>query len=89
MVDGREPFYAVHYIAKNTRFRSVSMGMFDHFSRSAFVRSDTIGLWAGQSNSSTPNSLIHVFMDLDCALACSHVGTGRRHPQTVPTELGS
>ena len=64
------------------------MGIFDHSSRSAFVRSDTdvgreglarslrsnssqrcsiglrSGLCAGQSSSSTPNSLIHVFMDL-------------------------
>ena len=63
------------------------MGIFDHSSRSAFVRSDTdvgreglarslrwnssqrcsiglrSGLCAGQSGSSTPNSLIHVFMD--------------------------
>ncbi len=62
------------------------MGIFDHSSRSAFVRSDTdvgreglarslrsnssqrcsiglrSGLCAGQSSSSTPNSLIHVFM---------------------------
>ena len=66
----------------------VFMGIFDHSSRSAFVRSDTdvgreglarslrsnssqrcsiglrSGLCAGQSSSSTPNSLIHVFMDL-------------------------
>ena len=64
------------------------MGIFDHSSRSAFVRSHTdvgpeglalslrsnssqrcsiglrSGLCAGQSSSSTPNSLIHVFMDL-------------------------
>ena len=66
----------------------VFMGIFDHSSRSAFVRSHTdvgreglalslrsnssqrcsiglrSGLCAGQSSSSTPNSLIHVFMDL-------------------------
>ena len=30
----------------------------------------------------------HVFMDLLCALVHSHVGTGRGHPQTVPTKLG-
>ena len=64
------------------------MGIFDHSSRSAFVRSQTdvgreglalslhskssqrcsigsrSGLCAGQSSSSTPNYLIHVFMDL-------------------------
>ena len=39
------------------------------------------GLCADQSSSSTPNSLIHVFMDLLCALVQSHVGTGRGHPQ--------
>ena len=63
------------------------MGIFDHSSRSAFVRSHTdvgreglalslrsnssqrfsiglrSGLCAGQSSSSTPHSLIHVFMD--------------------------
>ena len=68
-------------------FRSVLMGIFDHSTRSAFVRSHTdvgreglalslhsnssqrcsiglrSGLCAGQSSSSTPNSLIHVFMD--------------------------
>jgi len=67
-------------------FRSV--GIFDHSSRSAFVRSGSdvgrevlahslrsnssqrcsiglrSGLCAGQSSSSTPNSIIHVFMDL-------------------------
>ena len=64
------------------------MGIFDHSSRSAFVRSDTdvggeglarslrsnssqrcsiglrSGLYAGQSSSSKPNCVIHVFMDL-------------------------
>ena len=64
------------------------MGIFDHSSSDAFVRSHTdvgreglafslhsnspkscsiglrSGLCAGQSSSSTPNSLIHVFMDL-------------------------
>ncbi|XP_058258308.1 uncharacterized protein LOC131361290 isoform X2 [Hemibagrus wyckioides] len=72
----------------STRFRSVFMGIFDHSSRSAFVRSHTdvgreglalslrsnssqrcsiglrSGLCAGQSSSSTPDSVIHVFMDL-------------------------
>ena len=73
------------------------MGIVDHSSRSAFVRSHTdvgreglalslrsnssqrcsiglrSGLCAGQSSSSTPNSLIHVFMDLalcTCAQSC-------------------
>ena len=46
------------------------------------------GLSAGQSSSSTPNSLIHVFMELLCALLHSHAGTGRSHPQTVP-KLGA
>ena len=72
----------------STKFRSVFMGIFDHSSSSAFVRSDTdvgpeglahslhsnssqrssiglgSGLCAGLSSSSTPNLLIHVFMDL-------------------------
>ncbi|XP_058230352.1 uncharacterized protein LOC131343021 isoform X2 [Hemibagrus wyckioides] len=72
----------------STRFRSVFMGIFDHSSRSTFVRSHTdfgreglalslrsnssqrcsiglrSGLCAGQSSSSTPDSVIHVFMDL-------------------------
>uniref|UniRef100_A0A3B4DS63 NACHT domain-containing protein n=1 Tax=Pygocentrus nattereri TaxID=42514 RepID=A0A3B4DS63_PYGNA len=71
----------------STRFRNVFMGIFDHSSRSTFMRSDLdvgqeglacslhsnssqrcsiglrSGLCAGQSSSSTPNSLIHVFMD--------------------------
>ena len=47
------------------------------------------GLCARQSSSSTPNSRLHVFMDLLCALVHSHVGTGRGHPQTVPTKLGA
>ena len=38
------------------------------------------GPGAGQSSSFTPNLLIHVFMDLLCALLGSHVGTGRGHP---------
>uniref|UniRef100_A0AAR2JMT8 Ig-like domain-containing protein n=1 Tax=Pygocentrus nattereri TaxID=42514 RepID=A0AAR2JMT8_PYGNA len=61
------------------------MGIFDHSSRSAFVRSDTdvgqkglahslhsnssqvlrSGLCAGQSSSSTPNSVTHVFVDFE------------------------
>uniref|UniRef100_A0A3B4E0Q5 Uncharacterized protein n=1 Tax=Pygocentrus nattereri TaxID=42514 RepID=A0A3B4E0Q5_PYGNA len=47
------------------------------------------GLCAGQSSSSTPISLIHVFMDLLCALVHSHIGTGRGRPQTVPTKSGA
>ncbi len=70
------------------RFSSVFMGVFDHSSRSVFVRSGTdvgreglvyslssnssqlcsiglrSGLSVGQSSSSTPSSLIHVFMDI-------------------------
>jgi len=46
------------------------------------------GLCAGQSSSSTPNSLIHVLMDLALCTGAhySHAGTGRGHPQTVPTK---
>ena len=47
------------------------------------------GLCPGQSSSSTPNSVLHVFVDLLHALVHSHVRTGRGHPQTVPTELGA
>ena len=47
------------------------------------------GLCAGQSSSSTPNSLIMSLWTLLCALVHSHVGTGRGHPQTVPTKLGA
>lgn len=57
------------------RFSSVFMGISDHSSRSRFVRSDTdvglhLSIWlrsvfcAGQSSFSTPDLLIHVFMDL-------------------------
>ena len=87
------------------------MGIFDHSSRSAFVRSHTdvgqeglalslcsnssqrcsvglkSGLCAGQSSSSTPNSLSMSLWTLLYALVHSYVGTGRGHPQTVPTKL--
>ena len=46
------------------------------------------GLCAGQSSSSTPNSLLMSLWTSLCALEHSHVGTGRGHPQTVPTQLG-
>ena len=76
------------------------MGMFDHSSRSAFVRSGTdvgqeglthslssnssqrcsiglrSGLCAGQSSSSTPNLLIHVFMDLALCTGPNHLVEG-------------
>lgn len=43
---------------------------------------------SSQSSSSTPNLHIHVFMDLAlCTVRC-HFGTGKGHPQTIPTKLG-
>lgn len=54
-----------------------NVGIVEHPSRSAFVRSQrcslrfSLGLCAGQSGSSTPGSLTHVFMDLAfCTSAC-------------------
>ena len=60
------------------RFRSVFMGIFDHSSRSVFVRSHTD---VGQEGLSV-SALIHP----KGALVHSHVGTGRGHPQTVLTD---
>ncbi|MED6255406.1 hypothetical protein ATANTOWER_009226 [Ataeniobius toweri] len=43
---------------------------------------------AGQSGSSAPIPLIHVFRELIWNVVHTHVGTGRSHPQTVPTTKG-
>lgn len=73
-------------IRLSTRFRSLVEGILDHFSRTAFVRSDTdvsnsslkCCIWLGAalcarlSSSSTPNWLIHVFMNLDLSPNYSH-----------------
>ena len=88
------------------------MGMFDHSSRSAFVRSGTdigreglarslrsnssqrcsiglrSGLCAGQSSSSTPNSLIHVFMDLVLSTGPNHLAEGGLWCEVVFQGLG-
>uniref|UniRef100_A0A667X151 Doublecortin domain-containing protein n=1 Tax=Myripristis murdjan TaxID=586833 RepID=A0A667X151_9TELE len=105
--------YTVEGRRLSTRFRSVFMGIFDHSSRSAFVRSNTdvgqeglarslrsnssqrcslglrSGLCAGQSSSSTPNSLIHVFMDLALCTGAQSCWNRKGHLQTVPTKLGA
>ena len=84
------------------------MGIFDHSSRSAFVRSHTdvgreglalslhsnssqrcsirlrSGLCAGQSSSSTPNSLIHVFMDLALCTGAVMLEQERAIPNLFP-----
>ena len=84
----------------STGFRIVFMGIFDHSSRSTFVRSHTDvgreGL-ALDSQDSVQASQVHPHQTLSsmslwtllCALVHSHVGTGRGHPQTVPTKLGT
>ncbi len=89
------------------------MGIFDHSSRSAFVRSGSdvgekawlavsalihpkgvLSGW-GQDSVQASQLLPHQtrssmsLWTLICALVRSHVGTGRGHPQTVPTKLGA
>ena len=85
------------------------MRIFDHSSRSAFVRSGSdvgekasalihpkvVLLGRGQDSvqaSQVPPHQTRSSMSLWtllCALVRSHVGTGRGHPQTVPTKLGA
>ena len=85
------------------------MGIFDHSSRSAFVRSDTyvgregltvsysskrcsIGLRSGLScgqSSSTPNSLVHVFMDLALCTGASSCWNRKRSSPNCSHKIGS
>ncbi len=71
------------------------MGIFDHSSRSTFVRSDTDVGREGLARSLRSNSSQRCSIGLRSGLCRpvkffhSHVGTGRGHPQTVPTKLGA
>ena len=89
------------------------MGIFDHSSRSAFVRSGTdvgreglarslrsnssqrcsiglrSGLCAGQSSSSTPNLLIHVFMDLALCTGAQSCWNRKRPSPNCSHKVGS